>query len=62
MKSISENKTYKIYIKDAIEIFTKKLYYALFLDKKLQHEELKEVKQHFLSIAKELEIEKSDFF
>ncbi|WP_347922822.1 serine O-acetyltransferase EpsC [Pontimicrobium sp. SW4] len=53
-------KYYNIYVKDAIEAFTKKLFYVLFLNDQLRKEELPKIRQQFLDIAEQLQISNAE--
>lgn len=53
-------KAYNVYLKDTIEVFTKRLFYALFDGFEQQQKELLFVEQTFLKLALKLGIENSE--
>lgn len=48
--------TYNIRIKDTIEEFTKRIFYTLFEEQKIQKKELNNIKKLFLEISKQIDI------
>jgi len=56
-----QKSTYNIRIKDIIEEFTKRIFYTLFDEKKVQEKELKNIKKLFLEISKQLDIYEGEY-
>jgi len=56
-----QKSTYNIRIKDIIEEFTKRIFYSLFDEQKVQEKELKNIKKLFIEISKQLNIHEGEY-
>ncbi len=59
-KKVSEFKAYNVHLKDTIEVFSKRLFYALFDDDEQQQKELLFVAQTFLKLTSKIGIDNGE--